>query len=36
MIATGVLDYSFTPETEDSDNDEDDLLDESDMTKAAT
>jgi len=36
MIATGVLDYSFTPEGEDSDNDEEDLLDESDMTKAAT
>ena len=36
MIATGVLDYSFTPEGEDSDNDEEDLLDESEMTKAAT
>ena len=32
MIATGVLDYSLAPEAEDSDED---LLDESDMTKAA-
>jgi chromosome segregation ATPase len=36
MIATGVLDYSLAPEVEESDNDEENLLDESDMTKAAT
>jgi len=36
MIATGVLDYSLAPEAEDGKNDDDDLLDESDMTKAAT
>lgn len=34
MIATGVLDYSLAPEAED--DDEPDLLDASDMTKAAT
>jgi len=33
MIATGVLDYSFAPEAEE--GDDDDLLDESDMTNAA-
>ncbi len=32
LIATGVLDYSLAPDAEDSDED---LLDESDMTKAA-
>ena len=32
LIATGVLDYSLTPEAEDSNED---LLDEADMTKAA-
>jgi len=38
MIATGVLDYSLTPVEEVGDNDEElgDLLDESDMTGAAT
>ncbi len=36
LIATGVLDYSLAPEAEESDNDDGDLLDESDMTKAAT
>ena len=36
MIATGVLDYSLAPEVEESDDDDVDLLDESDMTKAAT
>lgn len=37
MIATGVLDYSLTPMEEVSDNDDgEDLLDESDMTKAVT
>ena len=35
MIATGVLDYSLAPEAEDNDDD-DDLLDESEMSKAAT
>lgn len=35
MIATGVLDYSLAPEAED-DEDGDDLLDESEMSKAAT
>lgn len=35
MIATGVLDYSLTPEAPDDENQED-LLDEADMTKAAT
>jgi hypothetical protein len=38
LIATGVLDYSLTPEVEeraDGENDED-MLDASDMTKAAT
>jgi len=35
MIATGVLDYSLAQETEESD-DEEDLLDESDMSSAAT
>lgn len=34
LIATGVLDYSLAPEAEDGENDED-LLDEADMTKAA-
>jgi hypothetical protein len=34
MIATGVLDYSLAPEAED--DDEVDLLDASDMTKAGT
>jgi chromosome segregation ATPase len=33
MIATGVLDYSLAPEAEDN---EEDLLDESEMSKAAT
>lgn len=33
LIATGVLDYSLAPEAEDSDEE---LLDEADMTKAAT
>jgi len=35
MIATGVLDYSFAQDAEESD-DEEDLLDESDVTNAAT
>ena len=35
LIATGVLDYSLAPEAEDSDDD-DDLLDESEMSSAAT
>ena len=35
MIATGVLDYSLAPEADDNDN-HDDLLDESEMSKAAT
>ena len=35
MIATGVLDYSLAPEAEDHDDD-DDLLDESEMSSAAT
>lgn len=35
MIATGVLDYSLAPEVDDNDDD-DDLLDESEMSKAAT
>ena len=35
LIATGVLDYSLAPEADDSD-DGDDLLDESEMSKAAT
>ena len=35
MIATGVLDYSLAPEVEEGEND-DDLLDEADMTGAAT
>ena len=35
MIATGVLDYSLAPEAEESD-DEEDLLDESDMSSAQT
>ena len=35
MIATGVLDYSLTPEAEEGDDDED-LLDESEMSKIAT
>jgi len=34
MIATGVLDYSLAPEAEEGEND--DLLDESEMSKAAT
>lgn len=36
LIATGVLDYALAPVEEASDNDDDDLLDESDMTGAAT
>jgi len=36
MIATGVLDYALAPEVEESDDDDVDLLDEADMTKAAT
>jgi len=38
MIATGVLDYSLAPELEEGENDDEDedLLDESDMTNAAT
>ena len=36
MIATGVLDYALAPEVEESDDDDADLLDEADMTKAAT
>ena len=37
LIATGVLDYSVAPVEEVSDNDDDeDLLDASDMTKAIT
>lgn len=36
MIATGVLDYSSAPVEVASDNDDEDLLDESDMTEAAT
>ena len=36
LIATGVLDYSMTPEVEEvGDEEGEDLLDESDMTKAA-
>ena len=35
LIATGVLDYSLAPELEEGENDED-LLDESDMSEAAT
>jgi len=35
MIATGVLDYSLAPEAEEGEND-DDLLDESEMSSAAT
>ncbi len=35
MIATGVLDYSLAPEAEEGEND-DNLLDESEMSKAAT
>ena len=35
MIATGVLDYSLAPEVEEDDGETADLLDESDMTKAA-
>ena len=35
MIATGVLDYSLAPEAEEGEND-DDLLDESEMSEAAT
>jgi len=35
MIATGVLDYSLAPEAEEGEND-DNLLDESDMSEAAT
>lgn len=36
LIATGVLDYSLTPEVEEvGDEENEDLLDESDMTKAA-
>jgi chromosome segregation ATPase len=36
MIATGVLDYSLAPEVEEANDQHVDLLDESDMTKAAT
>ena len=37
MIATGVLDYSLTPELEEGENDDGvDLLDESEITKTAT
>ncbi len=36
MIATGVLDYSLAPELEEGENDDEDLLDESDMSNAAT
>ena len=35
LIATGVLDYSLAPEAEE-DEDHEDLLDESDMSNAAT
>ena len=35
MIATGVLDYSLAPEVEEDDGETEDLLKESDMTKAA-
>ncbi|MEJ2128324.1 MAG: hypothetical protein P8X81_05720 [Woeseiaceae bacterium] len=35
MIATGVLDYSLAPEVEEDEGETEDLLDESDMTKAA-
>jgi chromosome segregation ATPase len=36
MIATGVLDYSLSTDGEAGENDEDDLVDESDITNAAT
>ena len=36
MIATGVLDYSMAPQLEEGENDDEDLLDESDMSNAAT
>lgn len=35
LIATGVLDYSFAPDSDDDEGEPKDLLDESDMTKAA-